>query len=960
MMSTHESARINVLSCAFIACLAIAMSFIAASPSHAQVLRSPDLNQDGMVDAADLTRLLSEFGTSGIIASDLNRDGVVDSHDLNQLLANFGAAPEGGTLPGYIVLICECPNGLVNPPVWVPVGTTCEDLNLCGSPSPPNHPDGPDNEPEDPTPDVPDGSGTVGGDPSKDSGNTGSGPNPPPAAPPCAFEIIGPTHLEPGQTAGYSIRMLNGGGWESAEWNVSNAETLLNTEDSYDLPHDGAFLLLVAGDTPGHFTIGVTLIAENSSCSATLGVTINAVDLDIDSDNDDRFAEPERDAEEDEAEDSTGIKVLIVNRHDLDEDRIPDYADGFGHFGPDTHDAPPNTQFVPVAFSFDHVPDPKGATVQFEYSASDPANLTRIVHPVEGFPTSFYEYIRPNGHLRLWKREGGLSRELDDFIPDSVEYDIADLEGYEYLYLEAVQGSAEALEITLRVTLSSGEEFEDTIRVLPFDAVTGLDEPEILGFTIFNGSTSGTPGNDIVIGTDSNDFILTGDGDDIVIAGDGQDQIETGFGSDVVFAFDGGNSILLEPLLPNNADGNVNTNDVIIPAPPGPFTTEQVLVMYRYMYGDNDPWLTAYAMIGGKVQAVRGDGKPFSPSDWDRVNTGHDRYPVIQLEFSLDSPLVAATHMRQQMLKIVASFAFGHEYEKAILAADLFDDMKISTFGDNVEDIQNILDLQQLALQNAIDATVLISNLYVSSVGILSEGADLVITINDFANGDLSLVEAGLAAMPLISAPLVETAAIGRRAILRTDTDQEICRVGDSALHPQSSKRTLRGIDSGQFGVGWIPRPNMIRQATNNDGKIALLLGTAQETGHPNHATICTVLANGRFTENTTEYILLNRSLKTSIGRTDLGVVSNWRPDTIVVQRNGLVDLYEVKSSTDDLGSLAEKLADMQMAIPPSNRGNIFLYDEFGQPVQISDFIGGLPPQPLGPIVPPKYLPFPP
>lgn len=52
-----------------------------------------DLDDDHDVDIADLTILLSQFGTSGAgVPGDLNRDGVVDIGDLATLLSNFGAA----------------------------------------------------------------------------------------------------------------------------------------------------------------------------------------------------------------------------------------------------------------------------------------------------------------------------------------------------------------------------------------------------------------------------------------------------------------------------------------------------------------------------------------------------------------------------------------------------------------------------------------------------------------------------------------------------------------------------------------------------------------------------------------------------------------------------------------------------------------------------------------------------
>ncbi len=47
-----------------------------------------DLNGDGSVDAADLSILLSNWGTSG--SGDVNSDGIVDAGDLATLLGGWG------------------------------------------------------------------------------------------------------------------------------------------------------------------------------------------------------------------------------------------------------------------------------------------------------------------------------------------------------------------------------------------------------------------------------------------------------------------------------------------------------------------------------------------------------------------------------------------------------------------------------------------------------------------------------------------------------------------------------------------------------------------------------------------------------------------------------------------------------------------------------------------------------
>jgi hypothetical protein len=54
-----------------------------------------DLNNDGVVDLADLGILLADFGCTapGPCVADINGDGATDLADLGILLADFGCAP---------------------------------------------------------------------------------------------------------------------------------------------------------------------------------------------------------------------------------------------------------------------------------------------------------------------------------------------------------------------------------------------------------------------------------------------------------------------------------------------------------------------------------------------------------------------------------------------------------------------------------------------------------------------------------------------------------------------------------------------------------------------------------------------------------------------------------------------------------------------------------------------------
>lgn len=66
-----------------------AVKFVAAPPPC-----PGDANGDGLVNSADLSVLLSQFGTAVTpgTGSDFNADGIVNSADLSVLLANFGCS----------------------------------------------------------------------------------------------------------------------------------------------------------------------------------------------------------------------------------------------------------------------------------------------------------------------------------------------------------------------------------------------------------------------------------------------------------------------------------------------------------------------------------------------------------------------------------------------------------------------------------------------------------------------------------------------------------------------------------------------------------------------------------------------------------------------------------------------------------------------------------------------------
>jgi len=144
----------------------------------------------------------------------------------------------------------------------------------------------------------------------------------------------------------------------------------------------------------------------------TLRITVAAVDVDLDSDNNDLLQTPSRTRAEDLAEDIEGDvhfpgKYVVVNHNDDDLDLIPDFADGYDRDGvePDD-DVNANDRFVPMVLHLSDVIDLATAKIKLTYAASDPAGVTRTGQEPE------YEYRLPvQGSLRVWMQDGGARRD---------------------------------------------------------------------------------------------------------------------------------------------------------------------------------------------------------------------------------------------------------------------------------------------------------------------------------------------------------------------------------------------------------------------------------------------------------------------------------------------------------------------------------------------------------------------
>jgi hypothetical protein len=194
-------------------------------------------------------------------------------------------------------------------------------------------------------------------------------------------------------------------------------------------------------------------------------LTVVSVDLDIDSDNNAGFKtdgthnDPQRGSVEDQVEELSGApgKVIRLNLLDVDGDKVPGFADGINLYGNEGEGA--SAPFVPLLLEIDGNIDPDKARIRFVYSASDPAAVTK-----ETDADGKEIYTPGEGHLRLWTRNGGQSRNTaslkggGDFVGADELYSFADLgqktaDGFWRLWVEGVKDSLTAEEGQIRIEI---------------------------------------------------------------------------------------------------------------------------------------------------------------------------------------------------------------------------------------------------------------------------------------------------------------------------------------------------------------------------------------------------------------------------------------------------------------------------------------------------------------------------
>lgn len=858
---------------------------VITSRQFTRVFPAGDVDGSQDVDAVDLQDVVENIGMTEVedvpLGVDLDNDGAVDVSDLSILVENFdhvgplrefvgvGAASIARTTmetPACGELAAEAGR-------YVP----CRDGSSVGL-NPPA---------------VDFGDGPNGLDDNGAGGNgwgNGGGTNPPGGGidPNCIRPLAGcPDDFYINMPCDESETPLML--WFSSPWGSESLGQLwtisggLSLDVGFSLA-DSAIRVVV--NEPGAHFVGMTVdleIGQNCGSSCNFEAVQRCIDLDIDSDNNNGYEIPEGTDEEDEVEDEDGIKLLVVNRGDVNDNGIPDYADGFGLFEEGGTDG---DAFVPIVISSELFANGDDVVIWFDYDQAPPQAVSRQEIPIPDIESSYFEYSRGNGKLRIWEKNASASRSEEDFVQAGILQYLNDIEEYDSaamevkLYVEAVNGSATAIPITVTMRDSQGIEVSDTVLVLPFDAETGLDEDEIVGVSIFEGSTQGTPGVDVVLGTDGPDVIFTGDGDDIIVAGDGDDVIDAGAGADVVYAWAGYDNITL------GGDEISGRSDlrrgILIRKHDWPDPSDALMYTYALEYGPDDLWMARFLSeaVGGKVVS-RQPSWFTSRSDWDLVNRFGilgERYAEIQIEFDPNKPFDGARRLRKELIDCSIRWVeFRHDLE-----GHFYDLIAQGQFDEEDDPLHSLREMQDREFGYTAGSAAIIAGLYVSGIGVVSEGADIVITVHELSQGN---VYAAVGFLPFVPATVVNGTKV---TVKLTDASREIVKVG----------RVSKYSD---HGLGWIHRSGMPYESYTIGTQTTFKLGSAQHTGGVNgdvHFLSMESIADQIIQSGMADYVVMNRSIRTCTGfdRLDIPGVWNKRPDLFHVDRDGVIHIHEVVS----------------------------------------------------------------
>ncbi len=165
----------------------------------------------------------------------------------------------------------------------------------------------------------------------------------------------------------------------------------------------GDWVFMVEGIAPGEATLAARGVLDGNRVREARArfLVVQPLDVDIDSDNTNGFAPPDRSPYEDRIEEYPGSpqypgKLIGVNDGDEDDDGIPDYADW----------EIPGGHFTPVVIDLGSPVDAGVARLRIHYNPGDQPCDPSAVGPPPG-------YDLPCGNMRLWTADAPTARNTD-------------------------------------------------------------------------------------------------------------------------------------------------------------------------------------------------------------------------------------------------------------------------------------------------------------------------------------------------------------------------------------------------------------------------------------------------------------------------------------------------------------------------------------------------------------------
>jgi hypothetical protein len=230
-------------------------------------------------------------------------------------------------------------------------------------------------------------------------------------------------------------------------------------------------------------------------------VTVIGVDLDVDSNNDGVISNPNPNAE-DQSEDIKDKpefpgKYVGVNDGDVDNDGVPNWADGFQSKDVDNSGDKAGGSFTEMILSVPEPVDLAMAKLRFTYSASDPFQVGRAG---AGTPADPFVYTPAPGYLRVWTKDGNVSRNAKsiaepggNFVASNTTYTAAQLglapaTRTVTLYIEGIRPSDSVADQQIKVELDPDGDgpaswvHEDAVRVTIIQVDLDVDSDNTKGF----------------------------------------------------------------------------------------------------------------------------------------------------------------------------------------------------------------------------------------------------------------------------------------------------------------------------------------------------------------------------------------------------------------------------------------------------------------------------------------------